>query len=152
MLKIGVFVDATAQDIRNAYEQVPLDYIQYHGDESPTFIASLGLPSIKALSVRSREDVERAANYNVDYFLFDAPGTDFKGGSGQTFDWHLMEDCGIPIEKVILAGGLHADNVEQAITLVNPAMVDVSSGVEVDGVKNSARIQAFLQAVKKEDL
>lgn len=150
VLKIGVFVDATEDEIRQAFEQVPLDYVQYHGDESPAFIESLGYPSIKALSVRSKEDVERAASYPVDYFLFDAPGTDFKGGSGHTFDWRLMDACGIAKERIILAGGLNEDNVGEAIAMVNPMMVDVSSGVEVDGVKNTARIQAFLQAAKKE--
>lgn len=150
ILKIGVFVDASEEEIRQAFEQVPLDVVQYHGDETPAFIVSLGYPSIKALSVRTHADVERAALYNVDYFLFDAPGTDFKGGSGHTFDWTLMDACGIPKEKVILAGGLKPENVEQAIAMVHPAMVDVSSGVEVDGVKDSSRIQAFLREAKKE--
>lgn len=148
--KIGVFVDATEEEIRQAFQQVPLDYIQYHGDESPAFIEKVGLPAIKALSVRTKEDVERAVGYKVDYFLFDAPGTDFKGGSGQTFDWRLMDTCGIALNRVILAGGLHADNVALAIDMVEPFMVDVSSGVETDGVKDLVRIQSFLQAAKKE--
>lgn len=150
VLKIGVFVDATEAEIRTAFERVPLDYVQYHGDESPAFIEALGFPSIKALSVRSKEDVERAAQYPVDYFLFDAPGTDYKGGSGHTFDWSLMDACGIPRDKVILAGGLQANNVGEAVAIVHPFMVDVSSGVETDGVKDPTRIQTFLQAAKKE--
>lgn len=150
VLKIGVFVDATEAEIRAAFEQVPLDYVQYHGDESPAFIEALGFPSIKALSVRSKEDVERAAQYPVDYFLFDAPGTDYKGGSGHTFDWSLMDACGISRDKVILAGGLQANNVGEAVAIVHPFMVDVSSGVETDGVKDPTRIQTFLQAAKKE--
>lgn len=151
VLKIGVFVDGTPSEIREAFEQVPLDYIQYHGDESPEFIEAVGLPSIKALSVRSKEDIEGASAYEVDYFLFDAPGTDYKGGSGNTFDWSLMETCGIPREKIILAGGLHAENVHEAVRLVAPFMVDVSSGVEVNGVKDIPRMQAFLTAAKEEE-
>jgi len=128
---------------------VPLDYVQYHGEETPEFIRQQGYPAIKALSVRDEEDVRAAANYNVDYYLFDAPGTDFKGGSGHTFDWTLLEMAGIPREKLILAGGLKAENIAEAVSLVSPYMVDVSSGVETDGIKDEAKINAFIQAVKK---
>ncbi len=65
------------------------------------------LPSIKALPVQSTEDVEKASQYETDYYLFDAPGTVYKGGSGITFDWELLKDSGIPAEKIILAGGLN---------------------------------------------
>ncbi len=78
-----------------------------------------------------------AASYDVDYYLFDAPGTDYRGGSGHTFDWSLLEQSNIPREKIILAGGLNPSNVAQAIGLVQPFGVDVSSGVEKDGVKDS---------------
>ncbi|KOS60950.1 phosphoribosylanthranilate isomerase [Lysinibacillus agricola] len=149
VLKIGVFVNPSAEELRTAVEGVPLDYVQYHGEESPEFISQQGYPAIKALSVRGAEDVQMAANYDVDYYLFDAPGTDFKGGSGHTFDWTLLEMVGIPREKLILAGGLQAENIEEAVSLVSPSMVDVSSGVETDGVKDIAKITAFIQAVKK---
>ncbi|MFJ7184254.1 phosphoribosylanthranilate isomerase [Lysinibacillus xylanilyticus] len=149
VLKIGVFVNPSAEELRTAVEEVPLDYVQYHGEESPEFIHQQGYPSIKALSVRGTEDVQMAANYDVDYYLFDAPGTDFKGGSGHTFDWTLLEMVGIPREKLILAGGLQAENIEEAVSLVSPFMVDVSSGVETDGVKDIVKINAFIQALKK---
>ena len=115
VLKIGVFVDASRDEIEQTYREVPLDFIQFHGDESSDFIKKVGLPSIKVLSVHSDEDVKRAAQYETDYFLFDTPGTDFKGGSGMTFDWQLMKDVGVQSDKVILAGGLNADNVAEAI-------------------------------------
>ncbi|MFJ8516292.1 phosphoribosylanthranilate isomerase [Lysinibacillus xylanilyticus] len=149
VLKIGVFVNPSAEELRTAVEEVPLDYVQYHGEESPEFIRQQGYPAIKALSVRSAEDVQMAANYDVDYYLFDAPGTNFKGGSGHTFDWTLLEMVGIPREKLILAGGLQAENIEDAVSLVSPFMVDVSSGVETDGVKDIVKINAFIQALKK---
>lgn len=124
--------------------------MQYHGgEETPAFIQEQGYPAIKALSIRGTEDVQAAANYQVDYYLFDAPGTEFKGGSGHTFDWTLLEQVGIPKAKLLLAGGLNVDNIEAAITDVGPFMVDVSSGVETDGIKDSTKIQAFLQAVKR---
>lgn len=149
VLKIGVFVNPSVEELRAAVEGVPLDYVQFHGEETPEFIRQQDYPAIKALSVRDEEDVRAAANYNVDYYLFDAPGTDFKGGSGHTFDWTLLEMAGIPRDKLILAGGLKAENIAEAVSLVSPYMVDVSSGVETDGIKDEAKINAFIQAVKK---
>jgi len=147
--KIGVFVNPTPEELRSAVLTVPLDYVQYHGEESPEFIIQQGYPSIKALSVRCAEDVQAATNYDVDYYLFDAPGTDYKGGSGHTFDWTLLKAAGIPQHKLILAGGLKLDNIQEALSLVSPFMVDVSSGVETEGSKDTAKITAFLQAVKR---
>ncbi|WDU78237.1 MULTISPECIES: phosphoribosylanthranilate isomerase [Lysinibacillus] len=149
VLKIGVFVNPTPAELKEAVERVPLDYVQYHGEETPAFIQEQGYPAIKALSIREKEDVQAATNYQVDYYLFDAPGTEFKGGSGHTFDWTLLEQVRIPKEKLLLAGGLNVDNIEAAITDVGPFMVDVSSGVETDGSKDSTKIQGFLQAVKR---
>lgn len=151
VLKIGVFVDASRDEIEQTYREVPLDFIQFHGDESSEFIKKVGLPSIKVLSVYSDEDAKRSAQYETDYFLFDTPGTDFKGGSGMTFDWQLMKDAGVQSEKIILAGGLNADNVAQAIRTVHPYMVDVSSGVESMGRKDDNLIRAFIKAVKDEE-
>lgn len=150
VLKIGVFVNPTAEELRAAVEGVPLDYVQYHGEETPDFIREQGYPAIKALSIRTAEDVQAAAQYDVDYYLFDAPGTDFKGGSGHTFDWTLLEAVGIPKEKMILAGGLNPENIHEAVSLVSPFMVDVSSGVETEGTKDTLKIEAFLKAAKKE--
>ncbi|WP_332651389.1 phosphoribosylanthranilate isomerase [Lysinibacillus sp. 54212] len=146
--KVGVFVNATRDEIEQIAKDVPLDFIQYHGDEKNEWINSIGLPSIKAFSIHSKEDVEKAALYSVDYYLFDAPGTDYRGGSGHTFDWTLLEEAHISMDKVILAGGLHAENVSQAIELVKPFGVDVSSGVEKDGMKDHDLIKAFLTEAK----
>jgi len=149
VLKIGVFVNPTPAELQEAVERVPLDYVQYHGEETAAFIAEQGYPSIKALSIRTKVDVQAAADYQVDYYLFDAPGTDFKGGSGQTFDWTLLDEVGIPRERLILAGGLKVENIEEAITDVDPHMVDVSSGVETDGIKDHKKIRTFLQMAKR---
>lgn len=149
--KIGVFVDATAEELEQTYREVPLDFVQLHGDESAELIKEIGLPSVKVFSVRSVEDVERAAQYEADYFLFDTPGTEFKGGSGLTFDWKLMDSAGVPADKVILAGGLNADNVSEAVRRVKPYMVDVSSGVELNGRKDEQLIRAFVRTVKEEE-
>ncbi len=146
--KVGVFVNEDAETIRTIAETVPLDYIQYHGDETNDFIQQIGLPALKAFSVHNADDVKKAAAFGVDYYLFDAPGTDFRGGSGHTFDWSLLEEASIPSEKVIVAGGLTVDNVAEAIQFFQPVAVDVSSGVERDGVKDSALIQAFIHNAK----
>lgn len=150
--KVGVFVDAEQAFLQEAYEKVPLDYIQYHGDETDEFIQQVGLPAIKAFSIQDKEDVLKAAGYDVDYYLFDAPGTDYRGGSGHSFDWSLLEESNIPREKIMLAGGLNPQNIAEAIHLVQPTGVDVSSGVEQDGVKNEGLIRSFLRAAKGADI
>lgn len=146
--KIGVFVDASKEQLHKTFREVPLDYIQYHGDETPAFISDVGLPSIKALSIENEEDAKRAAEYDVDYYLFDTPGIEYKGGSGRTFDWSLLENAGVSKKQIILAGGLHAGNVQQGLQQVNPYMVDVSSGVEIEKQKDSECIRTFIQKAK----
>ncbi|MEG0473159.1 MAG: phosphoribosylanthranilate isomerase [Solibacillus sp.] len=148
--KVGVFVNELPKIIVQIAQKVGLDYIQYHGDETPEMITAIGLPAIKAFSIHSKEDVVHAAKYDVDFYLFDAPGTDYRGGSGHSFDWTFLDDVNIPLEKVILAGGLHAENVALAITLVEPFAVDVSSGVEVDGHKDVKAIATFIEKAKGE--
>ncbi len=151
VLKIGVFVNAPREVLRETYQTVGLDYIQLHGEETPEFIQEVGLPSIKAVSVKEIADVEKALQYDVDYYLFDAPGIAYKGGSGIPFDWTLLQNSGIPKEKLILAGGLHKENVQEAIHRVQPFMVDVSSGVEINQRKDERAIQQFMKAVRDEE-
>ena len=148
--KVGVFVNEKPETIKEIAQKVGLHYIQYHGDETPEVIEAIGLPAIKAFSVQTEEDVVRAASYQVDYYLFDAPGTDYRGGSGKSFDWLLLDKMNIPSEKIILAGGLNDENVGLAIMLVEPFAVDVSSGVEIDGRKSSTAIANFIEKAKGE--
>lgn len=150
VMKIGVFVNATREEMEEAFREVPLDYIQYHGGESTEFIQSVGLPSIKVLSVHSAEDVVGVSGLQSDYVLFDAPGAEFKGGSGKVFEWGYLAGE-LPRERIILAGGLHALNVREAIRQVRPFMVDVSSGVEVEGRKDEQLIREFVRIVKEEE-
>lgn len=149
VMKIGVFVNAQQEELEQAFREVPLDYIQYHGGESVGLIKRIGLPSIKVLSVRGSEDVETALDLKTEYVLFDTPGTEYRGGSGEVFDWTLLKD--VPGERMILAGGLNAKNVKEAIRQVRPFMVDVSSGVEIDRKKDVTLIREFVQAVKEEE-
>lgn len=144
----GVFVNETAERILKMKETVNLDYVQLHGDESPEFCERLGVPVIKALTIREKSDIEKIHSYNCDYFLLDSPGIRYRGGSGKAFNWRLLEDRNIPREKVILAGGLNEMNVHDAIRIVNPVMVDVSSGVETNGQKDLIKIASFITAAK----
>lgn len=148
VLKIGVFVDESMEQLQKTFNEVPLDYIQYHGDETPAFIQQVGLPSIKALAIETEDDVQLAATYDVDYYLFDTPGLEYRGGSGKTFDWSLLDNAGVSKEQIILAGGLHSGNVQEALRQVNPYMVDVSSGVEIEKQKDTERIQTFIHTAK----
>lgn len=144
----GVFVNEKPEVIRDIKEMVSLDYVQLHGDESPEFCKSLGVPVIKALAIREKSVIEKMSKYDCDYFILDSPGVQYRGGSGKTFDWYLLQDRDIPNEKIILAGGLNETNVQDAIRTVRPAMVDVSSGVETNGKKDVKKIAAFIKAVK----
>lgn len=144
--KVGVFVNAEPAFIKEAARSVGLDYIQYHGDETNEDIQAIGLPAVKAISIRSAEDLKQAATFTVDYFLFDAPGTEYRGGSGHTFDWSVLQLWqGTPF---LLAGGLNADNIQTAIETVQPFGVDVSSSVEIDGRKDSTLIEQFIANAK----
>ncbi|WP_339252834.1 phosphoribosylanthranilate isomerase [Sporosarcina sp. FSL W8-0480] len=150
VMKIGVFVDATREEMEQAFREVPLDFIQFHGNEMEEFIKNVALPSIKVVSVRNEEDVKRVQHVQTEYVLFDTPGTEFRGGSGEVFDWGLLNGD-LPRSRMILAGGLNVRNVKEAIMKVRPFMVDVSSGVEIDRRKDETLIREFIRAVKEEE-
>ncbi|WP_325167511.1 phosphoribosylanthranilate isomerase [Lederbergia citri] len=148
---VGVFVNETYENIIHIAERANLDYIQLHGDESPEFCKSLPYPVIKAFSIKEKADLNQLAGYDCRYFLLDSPGVKYRGGSGIPFDWSLLEHLDIPREKIILAGGLDRENIKKATSTVKPAIVDVSSGVETNGVKDVNKIQQFLVTAKLEE-
>lgn len=147
VLKVGVFVNAEKSEIQAIYEAVPLDIVQYHGEETPEFIEKVGLPAFKAFSIKDSDDAKRASAYNATP-LFDTPGVEFKGGSGETFNWDILRETGLQERPFILAGGLNAENVGEAIRQVNPVMVDISSGVEIEKRKDEQLIREFIKTVK----
>lgn len=145
--KVGVFVNESKENIQFIAEKVGLDYIQLHGDESAAFAKSLGWPIIKAFSIGSvRADTIR--NFPCDYYLVDSPPAEHRGGSGETFDWNRLTALKLDHKKLILAGGLSTENVAEAIETVRPAGVDISSGVETDGIKDNQKINQFVAAAK----
>lgn len=146
--KVGVFVNESVDTIERIAEEVGLDIIQLHGDESAAFARQLTLPVIKAFSINQVTPGDIAA-YPCQYILIDSPGESYRGGSGKTFSWELLDELNIPREKLILAGGLTANNIKQAIELVRPVGADVSSGVETDGEKDPDKIYRFIKNTKQ---
>ncbi|MEE1926500.1 phosphoribosylanthranilate isomerase [Pseudomonas sp. 148P] len=146
---VGLFVNASRCELNEILEAVPLDLLQFHGDETPADCEGYNRPWIKALRVRAGDDLEASCRLyaRASGILLDAYVPGVPGGTGEAFDWALVpEHLSKPI---ILAGGLSPDNVGAAIAQVRPYAVDVSGGVEqAKGIKDAARIEAFLSAVR----
>ena len=145
---VGLFVDMPREQLQALLAQVPLDLLQFHGNEAPAACEGFGRPYIKALRVRPDQDVAAlmapyvgARGILLDTFVEGVPG-----GTGAAFDWSLVPQDSA--QAIILAGGLTAENVAAAIGQVRPYAVDVSGGVEAGrGIKDAGKIRAFLQAV-----
>ncbi|WP_042220513.1 phosphoribosylanthranilate isomerase [Oceanobacillus manasiensis] len=148
--KVGVFVNETKEVMEQIAEEVNLDYIQLHGDEPASLARELSSPVIKAFSVGG-SNAEEMKDYPCDYYLLDSPVGKYHGGNGKTFDWRIIEELTFKPSKFILAGGLTPENVGQAIQVANPLGVDVSSGVETLGEKNSKKIQEFIINAKRKE-
>ncbi|OXB95507.1 MULTISPECIES: phosphoribosylanthranilate isomerase [Bacillus] len=150
VLKIGVFVNESVEVIQKIADECGLTHVQLHGDEDNYQIRRLNIPSIKSLGVTSESDMKNAQGYETDYILFDSPKEKFHGGNGKTFSWELLGYMPKELrEKTILAGGLNALNIEEAIQTVRPYMVDVSSGVETEGKKDVEKIKQFIKKAKE---
>lgn len=149
---VGLFVDETEARVRDVLAQVRIDLIQFHGDEAPRYCGSFVKPFIKAIRMRPGTDLTQvAADYGqASALLLDADDPRAKGGTGARFDWSMIApDCPLP---VILAGGLKAENVGEALRQVGPYALDVSSGVEAaKGVKDVEKMAAFLKEVYEFD-
>ncbi|OII56828.1 N-(5'-phosphoribosyl)anthranilate isomerase [Pseudomonas putida] len=147
---VGLFVNASRCELNEILEVVPLDLLQFHGDETPQDCEGYHRPWIKALRVRPGDDLEAACRLYAGTrgILLDTYVPGVPGGTGEAFDWSLVP---ARLSKpIILAGGLSADNVGQAIAQVRPYAVDVSGGVEqAKGIKDAAKIEAFMRAVKQ---
>ena len=145
--RVALFVDEKQSVIEETLSQCPLDMIQFHGSEPRSFCESLGLPYIKAVGFRSRDELMRVsdAHPKAAALLIDAWVPGEHGGTGKTLDWTAIGDIGRPW---LLAGGLTPDNVAEAIAVAAPYAVDVSSGVESKrGEKDLTKIESFLKAV-----
>ncbi|MBO3660703.1 phosphoribosylanthranilate isomerase [Acinetobacter variabilis] len=152
---VGLFVNSTADDIQDILKTVPLDILQFHGDESPeqcqAIAQQVGRRWYKAIQVKPDLDVateiQRYQTAGASAVLLDAWHPDLKGGTGHSFDWSTFPQLDIPL---ILAGGLNPDNIEQAIHTTQAYAVDVSGGVEsAKGIKDQQLIERFMQGVHR---
>jgi len=155
--KVALTVDADDALLEKIIETLKPDMLQLHGHETPERVAaireSFGLPVMKVLPVDTQADLAAIPDYTrvADRLLFDARpphGATRPGGLGKPFDWHLLENLDLSI-PFMLSGGLHADNVAEALRIAKAGGVDVSSGVEsAPGVKDPDKIRAFIQAAR----
>ncbi|HEY3698108.1 MAG TPA: phosphoribosylanthranilate isomerase [Spongiibacteraceae bacterium] len=149
---VGLFVDATSAQVRTTLGAVPLDLLQFHGAETPAYCAQFERPYLKALRMRDDIDVADLAQQfaSARALLLDTFRIDIAGGTGEVFDWQR-----VPTQfrnEVVLAGGLTAANVADAVLQLRPYAVDVSGGVEsAPGIKDAKKIEAFIAAVRRAD-
>ncbi len=156
VLAVGVFVDAGPDEMNATAEAAGLDLLQLHGDEPPELLGELGRPVIKVLRIPAGTDAAHVESIIASYERVDSPPVAYllegfdpaaHGGTGVKADWHLAADLARRW-PVMLAGGLTPENVGSAIRGAAPWAVDVSSGVERDGVKDPARMTAFITAAR----
>lgn len=146
---VGLFVNATVEEINQILKKIPLNLLQFHGEELPEFCGQFQRPYIKALHIKENVDLnEQITSYHsARGILLDTFNPNLKGGTGETFDWKLIPKH---LKKpLILAGGLNPENVKQALLQVKPSAVDVSGGVEeTKGIKSFAKMQTFIQEIQ----
>ena len=152
---VGVFVNATLDEVALAADAFVLTLLQLHGDEGPAYCREAarrtGCRVMKAARVKDAASIRRLEPFRTDLHLLDAHAADARGGTGATFDWDLVREHreGVP---VVLSGGLNADNVGEAIAAVRPFAVDTASGTEAaPGVKDPRKLTAFFRAVAAAD-
>ena len=148
---VGLFVDPTADEVLAVLDRVDLDVLQFHGQESPAFCEQFQRPYLKAVAMSADVDLSAVneAYGSARGLLLDSAHEGQFGGTGHRFNWDWI-DAGLE-NRLMLAGGLNAGNVGEAIRRVRPAAVDVSSGVERDkGIKDSDRMRAFIEAALPE--
>ena len=145
IIPVGVFVNETPGAIADLVNQNIIEIVQLHGREDKEYIQTLrsyvDCPIIQAFQINSKEAVEAANNSSADYILLDS-----SGGSGECFDWSLLQKLNRPY---FLAGGLSCENVKHAITMLQPYAVDASSSLETDGYKDKEKMAAFVRAVRE---
>ncbi|WP_374356132.1 phosphoribosylanthranilate isomerase [Chitinimonas sp.] len=150
VMSVGLFVDASIAQVEGVLRTLPLDLLQFHGDETPEYCRSFGRPYIKAVRVKAGVDLLEYADRFADArgLLCDAYSPSAPGGTGERFDWRLLP-AQLPL-PLILSGGLDPRNVAAAVAQVKPWAVDVSSGVEsVRGIKDIEKVRQFIHAVRQ---
>lgn len=152
--KVGVFVNQPLDDVNEIATQTGVDLVQLHGDESPGYCDMMNFPVIKAFHVTANSNADQLAEEielyknSADYLLFDTKIEGLYGGTGQTFDWSILQDLSMG-KPFFLSGGLNAKNVKKAIEKVAPDVVDLSSGLEESpGLKDFDKIEEFFDVMR----
>lgn len=145
--RVGVFVNAPAEVVKETALYCGLDTLQLHGDETPEYCLSLPYKIIKAFRVRDSVSLQTIKRYRCAAVLLDTYVQELRGGTGKSFDWSLAVAPVLSV-PVILAGGLHPENVEEAVATARPYAVDVSSGVETGGKKDIEKIKLFIERAR----
>jgi len=147
--KVGVFVNPTENEVRQAITECALDTLQFHGEEPPEFCRRFGLKVIKAFRIRDAESLRATAAYPAEAWLLDSYVAGQLGGTGARFNWDLATEAARVHRSVILAGGITPENAAEAVRKVRPYGLDVSSGVEsAPGKKDAVKVRAFITAAK----
>ncbi|MDT0016911.1 phosphoribosylanthranilate isomerase [Listeria swaminathanii] len=146
--KVGVFVNPTEDELTAAIKGVPLDVVQLHGQEPAEQANRTDAEVIKAFPVKDGKLPDTINDYPNAAVLLDAPAEEYEGGSGKTFDWDKIDRDKLLKNKLIIAGGLNAENVQEAIKRFEPYAVDISSGVETNGEKDPEKIKTFIKTAK----
>lgn len=150
---VGVFVNPELDEVVRAVEDTGLTMVQLNGEEGPSFCAETarraGVKVVKAIHVSSAADIRTAEAFRTDYHLFDSGGKGLWGGTGESFDWGLLGERRSEVPAIV-AGGLRANNVAEAIAITHPFAVDVASGVEAEpGRKDHTAMTAFFEAARE---
>lgn len=153
IISVGVFVNEEVERILRLCESGIIDMIQLHGDEDEEYIDTLRRrvknPVVKAVRVKNADDIFRAESINTEYLLLDAYHEKEYGGNGVSFDWSLIPKMKRPF---FLAGGINSMNVLDAIRRYQPYGIDVSSGVETEGIKDPAKLRELVELIRSTDL
>lgn len=145
---VGVFVNEPVENALKIAQTLNLDVLQFHGDETQDYIDNFKNFTVwKAIRIKDKEDLEKTKQFKVNSFVFDTLTKNEYGGTGKTFNWEVLKGFELNV-PIILAGGLNENNVEEAIRIVNPYAVDVSSGVETEGYKDFKKLKSFIEKVR----
>ncbi|MEW8996488.1 MAG: phosphoribosylanthranilate isomerase [Thermoanaerobacter sp.] len=145
---VGVFVNEPVENALKIAQTLNLDVLQFHGDETQDYIDNFKNFTVwKAIRIKDKEDLEKTKEFKVNSFVFDTLTKNEYGGTGKTFNWEVLKEMELNV-PIILAGGLNENNVEEAIKIVDPYAVDVSSGVETEGYKDFKKMKSFIEKVR----
>ncbi|MBU5427983.1 phosphoribosylanthranilate isomerase [Tissierella pigra] len=145
--KVGIFLNHSIREVKEIEKLCNLDVLQFHGDESPSYCNCFENEVWKSFLIKDEKSLGLLEKYNVDKYLLDTWIEGEVGGTGKKFNWELAKEI-TKTKSIVLAGGLCSENIKNAIQIVRPTVVDVSSGVETDGYKDYGKIKDFIKKVR----